>query len=159
MTTNSQTIKTEYGVCRFCGVAVGSPAAVPVAHSAQLRVQDLRLLFFVSSDEEYVSLRVSCRGSTIDLGARAHNYLLLTLARYRLKDAASGLPDTACGWLCPDDISHDPMMWSPRLNVEICRIRKQFAACGVVDAPGIIERRNRLRQLRVGTGLVSVVRV
>jgi hypothetical protein len=47
-------------------------------------------------------------------------------------------------------------MAPPQLNIEVFRIRRQFAAAGVVDAANIVERRPRTRQLRIGTGRVSI---
>src|SRR5262249_40370268 len=46
-------------------------------------VRGLRLHIGVSRDEEHVELKVEAWGRTHDLGARAHNDLLLTLARER----------------------------------------------------------------------------
>jgi hypothetical protein len=122
-------------------------------------VRDLTLSFAVSYDEEYVRLRVAGLGISLDLGARSRNYLLLTLARRRLAEAADGLPDTACGWVDQDELAHDPTMNGPQLNVDVFRIRKQFEALGVADAANIVERRRRVRQLRVGTGRIVIARV
>ena len=86
-----QTFEVSGRGWRFCcaeeirTTALGpSPADLEVCH--------LSLAFSVSRDEEHVELQASSRGVTFDLGARAHNYLLLTLARRRLKDAEEGLP-------------------------------------------------------------------
>jgi hypothetical protein len=116
-------------------------------------------LFSVSRDEEHVHLHTTCGGSSFDMGARSHNYLLLTLARRRLEDAKEGTGDTACGWIYQEDLAHDPTMAPPQLNIDVFRIRKQFAAVGVVDAANIIERRPRTRQLRIGTGLLAVTQL
>jgi hypothetical protein len=122
-------------------------------------VRQLQLIFSVSSDEEHVQLHASLGSTSLDLGSRSHNYLLLTLARRRLDDAAAGLPETSCGWLYLEDLAHDPSMSGSQLNIDVFRIRKQFAALHVVDAAQIIERRPRTRQLRIGTGRISIVRV
>jgi hypothetical protein len=90
----------------------------------------------------------------LDLGARAHNYLLLTLARHRLADAAEGHSEDACGWICLDAFSHDPSMSAPRVNMDVFRLRRQLASRGVADAVRIVERRTR--QLRIGTGRISI---
>jgi hypothetical protein len=122
------------------------------------RIRDAHLSFRVSPDEEFVHLRMTLGDRTFDMGARGHNYLLLTLARQRLRDQARGLSEATCGWLRQDDLAHDPTMAPARLNIDVCRIRKQFAAQGLGDAVDIIERRPRVRQLRIGTGQLSVVR-
>jgi hypothetical protein len=120
------------------------------------RMEGIGLVFSVSRDEEYVHLRLTCGGRTLDMGARNHNYLLLTLARRRLADAADGCGDAVSGWICQDELKHDPTMASARLNVDVFRIRKQFAACAIVGAARIVERRPRTRQLRIGTGRVLI---
>src|SRR5262249_12634757 len=53
----------------------------PAPHLAALTLQ-----FKVSRDEEYVALTARGEHHVIDLGARAHHALLLTLARSRLED-------------------------------------------------------------------------
>ncbi|HEX4445613.1 MAG TPA: FHA domain-containing protein [Polyangiaceae bacterium] len=125
--------------------------------ATDLEVRHLQLAFSVSRDEEHVHLQMTCGGNAVDMGTRTHNYLLLTLARRRLADVAEGLPDTTCGWVYQEDLSRDPSMAPPQLNIDVFRIRKQFAAAGVIDAAGIVERRPRTRQLRIGTGRLSVV--
>jgi hypothetical protein len=122
-----------------------------------LEVRDLELKFSVSRDEEHVALEAHAGTRTFDLGARGHHYLLLTLARRRLKDAADGLPETSCGWLYQEDLIIHPDMTPSQLNIDVCRLRKQFGAFGVSDAANIIERRPRTRQLRVGSGHLVVV--
>jgi hypothetical protein len=157
--TNQQTFEVAGRVWRFCCAEGTTKTTLADSSSLGLEVRHLQLSFSVSSDEEHVHLQMSCGGKTVDLGARTHNYLLLTLARRRLRDAAAGQPEGVCGWIYQDDFSHDPMMASPQLNIDVFRIRKQFAATGVVDAANIIERRPRTRQLRIGTGRISVVQL
>lgn len=123
----------------------------------ELEVQHLHLLFSVSRDEEFVQLRVACGAHQFDLGSRQHNYLLLTLARRRQADAAEGLPETACGWIYIEDLAHDPMMAAPQLNIDVFRIRKQFEAIGVIEPAGVVERRPRTKQIRLGVSRFSIV--
>jgi len=123
----------------------------------ELEVRHLELTFSVSRDEEHVELRVSCGARSFDLGARSHHYTLLTLARRRLDDAAQGLPETSCGWTYQEDLWVRPDMTPAQLNLEVFRLRKQFAALEVFDAARIIERRPRTRQLRIGTGRISII--
>jgi hypothetical protein len=131
----------------------------PVAGAALgLRLRELRLTFIVSSDEEYVRIEARGASSVLDLGARKHNYLLLTLARRRLDDAAQDQPDTTCGWIYQDEIDHDPSMAPSRLNIDVFRIRRHFARHGVVDAHAIVERRPPTRQLRIGAAQLAIVR-
>jgi hypothetical protein len=158
--TNLQTFDVGGGVWRFC-CTNDALCKTSVADSAivALRVRDLQLAFEVSTDEENVHVRMTCGGRTWDLGIRNHNYLLLTLARRRLEDVSLGISDASGGWIDLDDLGHDASMAAPQLNLDVFRIRKQFALAGVADAAMIIERRPRTRQLRLGTATVSVVRV
>jgi hypothetical protein len=147
---NLQTFEVDGRAFRFC--SLDNIAKTSIADlSPEFEVAHVELSFSVSRDEEYVELRATCDGRTFDLGARTHHYLLLTLARRRLEDAAQGLPETSCGWVYQEDLARDPSMAAPQLNLDVFRIRKQFAALGLPDAANIVERRPRTRQLRIGT--------
>jgi hypothetical protein len=124
---------------------------------AGTEVQDVHLSFAVSRDEEHVHLEMRCGGKTHDMGARSRHYVLLTLARRRLADLQEGVLDSSSGWVYQDELEHDPSMAGERLNVDVFRIRQQFAEAGVLDAAGIIERRPRSRQLRIGTRNLTIV--
>jgi hypothetical protein len=123
----------------------------------ELEVRHLQLQFSVSRDEEHVHLHVSCRGRAFDLGTRTHNYLLLILARQRLADIAEGFSDGGSGWIYQEDLAHDPRLGGPQLNLDVFRIRKQFAAIGMADAANIVERRPRTKQLRIGASRIEIV--
>ena len=157
--TNLQTFELEGRMFRFCCVEGTTKTTLASPSSWGLEVKYLQITFSVSANEEHVQVQMSCGGKTLDMGARTHNYLLLTLARCRLQDAAAGQPDTACGWIYQDDYAHDPMMAAQQLTLDVFRIRRQFSAAGVIDAANIIERRPRTRQLRIGTGRLSIVRL
>jgi hypothetical protein len=134
-------------------------AGIGPAFEGGPRISDAHLSFVVSSDEEYVGLTMALGSREFHLPDRAHNYLLLTLARRRLDDRTRGIVETSCGWIRHDDLAHDPMMAPPHLNLSVCRIRKQFAAYKFVDPDAVIERRLRSRQLRIGIGALDVQRV
>ncbi|MGD0678382.1 MAG: FHA domain-containing protein [Polyangiaceae bacterium] len=118
---------------------------------------DLALTFYVSRDEEYTRVRAMGAGREFELGAHSYHYLLLTLARRRLADLAEGVVDSSSGWVYQEDLSRDPSMAPPQLNLDVFRARKQFAALGIVNAANVIERRPRTRQLRIGTSRVRIV--
>lgn len=119
-------------------------------------LDNLRLIFRVSRDEEHVEVVVERRGESIDLGSRVHNYPLLLLARQRLSDAASGMQDRSCGWVYLEEFVKLLKVTPERVNMDVYRIRKQFAGLGVLEPVRIIERRPRTRQLRIGIGRLSV---
>lgn len=156
--TNLQTFDLDGRAWRFCCVENMRTTVLAVS-PYEMEVRHLQLVFFVSRDEEFVQLQLTCGAETVDLGSRGHNYLLLTLARQRLADAGEALPDPACGWVYQEDLAHDPTMAPPQLNIDVHRIRKQFAEVGVLDAANIVERRPRTRQLRIGTGRLSIVQL
>jgi hypothetical protein len=124
-----------------------------------LRLDALRLRFAVSSDEEYVELTAIGPDQTLDLGARAHHYLLLTLARTRLRDRAEGAPPGAEGWMYRDELTRMLGLDDKHLNITVYRIRQQLGAAGVVDAAGIVERRAPTHQLRLGARLIEIVTI
>lgn len=156
--TNLQTFEVDGQAWRFCCVEDVRTTTL-AANPLEMEVRHLQLSFFVSRDEEYVQLQLACGSTTLDLGTRGHNYLLLTLARQRVADASEGHSSAACGWLYQEDLAHDPSMAPPQLNIDVHRIRKQFAEAGVLDAANIIERRPRTRQLRIGTERISIVQL
>jgi hypothetical protein len=117
---------------------------------------DLELSFSVSRDEEFVELRILSDGRTLDVGTRAFNYQLLTLARRRLADAKAGIPETSCGWVYLDDLAKDLNVTHQQINVDVWRIRKSCEALGIADAASIVERRPPTRQLRIGTGKFTI---
>ena len=120
---------------RFCCADMSSSTMAPSEahpHLASVHVARAHVFFDVSRDEEHVDLRVVSGGDPIDLGARAPNYLLLTLARRRVADAAHGLLDTACGWTDVEDLARDPTMAPPRLNIDVFRIRQMFEGIGLI---------------------------
>jgi hypothetical protein len=141
---------------RFC-----CPSLVPKTQAVEqpLEIRDAELWFGVSSDEEHVELHVRSAGKDIDLGSRTHNYLLLTLARARLEEVARGLPDPLCGWTYQDDLLRALGVETSQLNIDVFRIRKQFASLGFLDAANVIERRPRTKQLRVGVTRLQVARI
>ena len=125
--------------------------------AAETRVDDLTLRFRVSRDEEHVEVSVALPDGPRILAPRAHHYTLLTLARARRRDQeVSALSEAQRGWVFVDDLCRSLAVEETRLNVEIHRIRQDFAALGVAGASAIIERRRGSRQLRLATARVTV---
>jgi hypothetical protein len=152
---NLQTFEVRGRVWKFC-CSDGVSATSIADYRREIEVRDLELSFSVSRDEEHVQIHVIWRDRTFNLGSRGHNYLLLTLARQRLKDAAEGFSEPTCGWIYQDDLVHDPSMEPPQLNISVFRIRRSFADIGVVDPANVIERRPRTRQIRLGTERIRI---
>ncbi|MCA9673100.1 MAG: FHA domain-containing protein [Myxococcales bacterium] len=113
------------------------------------RVKDATIRFDVSQDEEHVQLWAIIGGQRIDLGTRAHNYMLLTLARLRSREAAEGLPVEQCGWVHTATLCEMLRVEREALNLHVFRLRKQLAEHGFDDAVSIIERRTDSGELRI----------
>lgn len=120
-------------------------------------LRDVRLTFAVSRDEEHVELKADVAGRVLDLGARAHNYLLLTLARQRIAEQREGHPVMTAGWTYQDDLLKALAIDASQLNIDVFRIRRQFSALGFVDAASVVERRPRTGMLRIGVPALDVV--
>ncbi len=128
--------------------------------TSTLRLSELELEFRVSLDEEHVELAGQGGGRRFDLGSRACNYVLLTLARQRQHDGAdASLPETSHGWVDSLDLLKMLGCNETKLSVDICRIRQVFSKAGFDDASDIIERRRGTRQLRLGLANVTIVQV
>ena len=121
--------------------------------------QQPALCFRVSADEEFVELDLEYESRRVSLGSRAHNYLLLTLARGMLNDAAAGLAPTSCGWMDKDELAHGLKFSPQQIDGEVFRIRKHFSQHGLKEAATIIERRARTKQIRLGIQEVRIERL
>lgn len=120
---------------------------------------EARARFHVSLDEEEVRLVVLEGRVEADLGARSHHYLLLTLARQRLADAARpGLPPEEHGWLDVERLAAGLRLEPRYLNVLVHRARRQAVEAGLACAHRLIERRDQARQIRFGLAGVQVQR-
>jgi hypothetical protein len=128
------------------GVEAASELAPPTLH------------FAVSSDEDFVELTLQYAERRVSLGSRAHNYLLLTLARQKLADLANNVPPASSGWVDKDRLAEGLRITPQLIDGEIFRIRKHFASHGLAEAVTIIERRARTRQIRLGLSQLSVER-
>lgn len=115
--------------------------------------------FHVSLDEEEVRLVFVEDGREVDLGVRSHHYLLLTLARQRLLDAARPeLPPPEQGWVDAEHLGRQLRLEPRYLNVLVHRARKQAAEAGLRCAHRLVERRDLARQLRLGLSDPRVTR-
>jgi hypothetical protein len=117
----------------------------------------IALRFAVSRDEERVDITVVCPGREIELPARSHHYLLVTLARARL--ATKDARPAEQGWLERDELCRMLATDELRLNVDVCRARKQFSGLGIQGAASIVDRRMGTGRIRLGVERVDVRRV
>lgn len=122
-----------------------------------VQLDEMSLALRVSRDEERVEVTLLGRGGARVLPPRSHHYTLLTLARARLRaEAAPALAEPQRGWISVDDLCRSLAMDESRLNVELYRIRKDFAALPLHGGAGVVERRRGSRLVRLGMARVSV---
>jgi hypothetical protein len=130
---------------------------------APVNIHEAVMHFAVTRDEEHVELALVEGRRRIDLGARAHFYLLLILARTRLAEAQAGesgvSDESAHGWLYLDDVADMLGIDLKHLNVVVYRCRRQLAAAGILNAADVIERRNDSRQIRLGVGRIEITSI
>ncbi len=139
----------------WCFYAPGPVTATATAELISGRVAPA-LSFAVSSDEEFVALSLEYEDRVIELGSRAHNYLLLVLARARITDREGGVSEGECGWTTKDQLAEDLKVSPPQVDGEVFRIRKHFAQHGPDEAATVIERRPGTRQLRLGFSRIHI---
>lgn len=120
-----------------------------------LGIAEIRLDFTVSSDEEDVNIVVEHGERRIPLKARSHHYMLLTLARARLRDDVAPAEQ---GWVYQEDLCRMLGLEASVVYLQIHRARRQLEAAGIVRAFDLVERRTGSGQLRIGVSALSVVR-
>lgn len=126
------------------------------AKAKQLRlVRESEFYFDVSSDEEYVALRVQSDGESVAMGQLSAFYLLLTLARIRQRDRGT-TPVAEAGWAHRDDLTRMLRCQEQQLNVWVHRVRSRFSTKGFLDYAAVIERRDGSGQMRIGVDRFSI---
>lgn len=122
--------------------------------SSGLTLAEIALRFAVTRDEERVDVIVVCPDRDIELPTRSYHYMLVTLARARL--AAASAPPKERGWLERKELCRMLATDELRLNVEVCRARKQFSALGIEGAANIVDRKMGTGRIRLGVERVDV---
>lgn len=122
--------------------------------SAGRMIETIGLRFSVSPDEEHVDVTLFDDRGALSLPSRSFHYLLLTLARLRKGDAATAVEDR--GWADREALCRMLGVDALKLNVDICRARKQLGELGVHGAAGLIERRAGSGQVRIGVDRLEV---
>jgi hypothetical protein len=151
----------EVGGERWSLFLPGELGAVPTtlkAGGGPLGLAEVELVFAHSLDEEQADLQIRADdGRELSVPPRSSHYVLLTLARARIRDAQNGVAVDEQGWTYSSDLSRMLQYTPERLNLEIFRARALFARLGFADAPQLIERRAISRQLRIGAARLQVI--
>lgn len=111
-------------------------------------------IFRVSQNEEHVSLTINYGSYALDMGERTHHYLLLLLARKRIKDTEDDVSVAEQGWYDKDQLCKDLGIAEEHLNIHIYRLRKQINEAHQAENPlkQLIQRRRcevRLNYTRI----------
>lgn len=119
----------------------------------------LGLRFIISGDEEHIEIEITSPPSVAGqrMGHRAHNHLLLCLARARLAAPSSQSPGEE-GWLYREEVMEQLGIDGNLVNMHLFRARQAFADCGVADAALIVERRRGSGQIRLGVSDITIER-
>lgn len=104
----------------------------------------------VSLDQEATETALLQFGEATLVPPRTTHQVLLVLARQRLKDRADQVDEDEQGWIYSDELARALGYDRERVNVDIHRLRQQFAKLGALDAARLIERRPTTHQLRLG---------
>lgn len=120
-------------------------------------LEDIRLELRHSADMEHIEAYAHAGPKRLDLGARAHNYLLLVLAQRRLTDAENGVPESDCGWVYQDELERMLNANRKTLNLHVFRVRKALCDVHIDGGASVIERRSGNNQLRLGVSDITVV--
>jgi hypothetical protein len=123
------------------------------------RVAELAITFRSSSDLEHIELDVRVEGKVKRFSARTHNEMLLVLARAYLHDSEQHVAPCDCGWMYLEELCRSVALDRERLNIDVYRLRRQFAELGLLDPANIIERRAKTRQLRIGTHHIDELKI
>ncbi|MFT5759906.1 MAG: hypothetical protein ACI9LM_004690 [Alteromonadaceae bacterium] len=127
-----------------------------IQHHKQHTINDLSFIFDLSLNEESTKLQIKTPQKITNLQTRAHHYVTLNLARYRVADAQKGISPENQGWVNTERLIKDLGVDMSHLNIQIHRTRKQFSESftninGIED---IIER--QLRQVRFAGTMIEI---
>jgi len=138
-------------------VFVPDPSAV-TCDLMRPHLDELRIAFDVSSDEERVGIRLKGRTPDIRLRTRSLNYMLLTLARLRLREQQGGVPEDEAGWVARDALADMLRLTSKQLSVWLARANAQLGKLGVRGGTRLVAKRRDGKELRLGVARIQVRR-
>jgi hypothetical protein len=143
---------------RLCNASPLQPTSLAAGGEGReiMALGETQLHFAVSRSEEHVEISARWRDRLIELGARSHHYVLLTLARVRLRDLERGEQSSRAGWIDQGELLRQLAVGPEKLNLDIFRARRQFGAAGFIPAAGIVERRPATRELRLGVSQIDL---
>jgi len=134
-----------------------TPEATRDVGHGVIDLHNAHLTLAVSLDEEHVEMRLQSGDAQLVLPHRSHLYLVLTLARARLRDQDTPhLAESEHGWEYQDDLERQLRIKPNQFNVVLFRARRQLKKAGVLHADTLVQRRRGSGQLRLGVGALTV---
>jgi hypothetical protein len=135
-------MKLDTSVGSWVFIAPESTELTQQAHSESESV-NAATIFQVSQDEEHVKMSALMASTLIDFGERTHHYLLLFLARLRLKDIQMGVAEPEQGWIDKTSLSQQTGLDENYINLQIYRFRQQLyqAPNVALQLLNLVERR------------------
>lgn len=134
-----------------------SVVSTTVKLECPLELATVTLRFGVSSDEEHTDVWLVHEGGIKELKARASFYLLLLLARARLRDREQGVASSEEGWVYVEDMQKMLQTDPEKFNLAIFRARQHLSQLGLMDAGAVVQRRLASRQIRLGTERFEII--
>lgn len=119
-------------------------------------VRDLVLELRVTADREDISATAVVDGRAYPMPNRSHHELLLLLVEARIASQQQGSSEEEAGWMTLDEATRSAAVGINKLNLDIFRLRREFEGLGLRDPRQLIERREARREIRVGTGKLTV---
>lgn len=114
-------------------------------------------IFEVDRAEEHVRLVLQHEAMCVVLPDRVYHYMLLQLARARVRDQKAGITEAEEGWIHASVLADELRVSPEKLNVDIFRARRLFAEHGIMDGASVVERRPQAGQVRLGLRRIQVV--
>ena len=130
----------------------------PTTAAERLLLDQARLCFQVSLDEEHIELTLDFGDHQVILPNSTIWFTILTLARERIDDQRSGLHPAEAGWMDVRRLQDMLKITADVLNHHVLRARKALARAGVCDHRNIVER-TRVGKIRLGAPRIHITRL
>jgi FHA domain len=141
---------------RLCNASPVQPTSMGDDAREVMGLDEVQLCFRISRNEEHVRIAVKWRDRVVVLDDRSHHYVLLNLARVRLRDSNTGDQTGNAGWIDQEELLRLLQVSPEHLNLDVFRARRQFGEAGFIPGAGIVERRSTTKELRIGVSRVSI---
>ncbi len=120
---------------------------------------NVQLLLILDSDDSARDIHLLHEGRVMPVTSRASSNLLVRLAMARQADnKANGIDADEAGWLDQPQLQVEFDLTGNAFNVAVHRLRNVFSRAGLTESSGVIERRARSGQVRIGIADIIIDR-